>query len=148
MGEFVSDRAATTDPVPGSERGHPPSESSSSLQPIRRIGDPPWANVGIDAGVGPDDYLCMMIEPAALTLSATTDLQLPPVTDIGRDEDLALIEKQVVAAEQAVEESRYDDAVALLGAVRSHPVSIQISRCARSLPAPGRGCTAASSTRR
>ena len=53
----------------------------------------------------------MMIEPAALTLSAATDLQLPPVTDIGRDEDLALLEKQVVAAEEAVEESRYDDAV-------------------------------------
>jgi tetratricopeptide (TPR) repeat protein len=77
--------------------------------------------VGLDAGVGPDDYPCMMIEPAALTLSATTDLQLPPVTDIGRDEDLALIEKQVVAAEQAVEESRYDDAVALLGAVPIAP---------------------------
>ena len=77
--------------------------------------------MGIDAGVGADDYPCMMIEPAALTLSATTDLQLPPVTDIGRDEDLALIEKQVVAAEQAVEESRYDDAVALLGAVPIAP---------------------------
>jgi tetratricopeptide (TPR) repeat protein len=64
----------------------------------------------------------MMIEPAALTLSAATDLQLPPVTDIGRDEDLALLEKQVVAAEEAVEESRYDDAVALLGDMPIAPV--------------------------
>ena len=105
-----------TDRVRVRERRHPPSESSASLQPIRRIGDAPWANVGIDAGVGPDDYPTMKIEPAALTLSVTTDLQLPPVTDIGRDEDLARLEKQVVAAELAVEESRYDDAVALLAA--------------------------------
>ena len=62
-----------------------------------------------------------MIEPAALTLSATTDLKLPPVTDIGRDEDLALLEKQVVAAEQAVDQSRYDDAIALLGDVPIAP---------------------------
>ena len=55
-----------------------------------------------------------MIEPAALTLSANTDLQLPPVTDISRDEDLALLEQQVVAAEHAVEESRFDEAVSLL----------------------------------
>ena len=77
--------------------------------------------MGIDEGVDPDDYPSMMIEPAALTLSATTDLKFPPVTDIGRDEDLALLEKQVVAAEQAVDESRYDDAVALLGDVRIAP---------------------------
>ena len=77
--------------------------------------------MGIDAGVGPDDYPSTMIEPAALTLSATTDLKLPPVTDIGRDEDLALLEKQVVAAEQAVDESRYDDALALLGDVPIAP---------------------------
>jgi tetratricopeptide (TPR) repeat protein len=63
----------------------------------------------------------MMIEPAALTLSDTTDLELPPVTDIGRDEDLARLEEQVVAAELAVEESRYDDVVALLGAVPIAP---------------------------
>ncbi len=77
--------------------------------------------MGIDAGGGPDDYPSMMIEPAALTLSATTDLQLPPVTDIGRDDGLALVEKQVVAAEQAVTDSRYDDAIALLGEVSIAP---------------------------
>lgn len=71
--------------------------------------------MGIDAEVSPADYPTMTIEPAALTLSASTDLQLPPVTDIGRDEDLALLETRVVAAEEAVEESRYDDVVALLG---------------------------------
>jgi hypothetical protein len=70
MGEFVSDRAATTDPVPGSERGHPPSESSSSLQPIRRIGDPPWATVGLDARVGPDDYPCVMVASLGFALAA------------------------------------------------------------------------------
>jgi tetratricopeptide (TPR) repeat protein len=62
-----------------------------------------------------------MIEPAALTLSAATDLQLPPVTDVSRDEDLGVLERQVVAAEQAVEESRYDDALALLDDVSIVP---------------------------
>jgi len=56
-----------------------------------------------------------MIEPAALTLSVPTDsILLPPVTDVFRDEELGAFEAQVVAAEQAVEESRWDDAVALL----------------------------------
>ena len=68
---------------------------------MRRIGDPLRANAGIDVRADPDDYWAMMIEPAALTLSAATDLKLPPVTDIGRDEDLAVLEKQVAAAELA-----------------------------------------------
>jgi tetratricopeptide (TPR) repeat protein len=56
-----------------------------------------------------------MIEPAALTMSATSDsLLLPPVTDVFRDEEFAALEARVVAAEQAVAESRWDDAVALL----------------------------------
>lgn len=56
-----------------------------------------------------------MIEPAALPSSVTTDaMLLPPVTDVFRDEELGTLEAQVVAAEQAVEESRWDDAVALL----------------------------------
>ncbi len=56
-----------------------------------------------------------MIEPAALTMSATSDsLLLPPVTDVFRDEEFAALDARVVAAEQAVEESRWDDAVALL----------------------------------
>ena len=58
-----------------------------------------------------------MIEPAALILSVPADFEFPPVTDTGRDEDLALLEKQVAAAELAVVESRYDDTVALLGEV-------------------------------
>lgn len=62
-----------------------------------------------------------MIEPAALTLSAPADLQLPPVTGISRDEELGLLEQQVSAAERAVKESRYDDAVALLGGVSIVP---------------------------
>jgi tetratricopeptide (TPR) repeat protein len=62
-----------------------------------------------------------MIEPAALTLSATTDLLLPPVTDVSRDEEFSALEQQVVAAERAVDESRYDDAVALLGEVSIVP---------------------------
>lgn len=77
--------------------------------------------MGIDWKVCPDDYPITMFEPAALTMSVTTDLKLPPVTDIGRDDDLALLEQQVVAAEQAVDESRYDDAVALLGEVPIAP---------------------------
>jgi tetratricopeptide (TPR) repeat protein len=62
-----------------------------------------------------------MIEPAALTLSVATDLQLPPVTDVCRDTELGLLEKQVTAAEQAVHESRFDDAVALLDEVSIVP---------------------------
>jgi tetratricopeptide (TPR) repeat protein len=56
-----------------------------------------------------------MIEPAALSMSATSDsLLLPPVTDVFRDEEFAALDARVVAAEQAVEESRWDDTVALL----------------------------------
>jgi tetratricopeptide (TPR) repeat protein len=56
-----------------------------------------------------------MIKPAALTLSVATDtLLLPPVTDVFRDEDFSALEAQMVAVELAVEESRWDDAVALL----------------------------------
>jgi tetratricopeptide (TPR) repeat protein len=63
-----------------------------------------------------------MIEPAALTLSVPTDsILLPPVTDVFRDEDLAAFEARVVAAEQAVEESRWDDAVAVLDEVTIVP---------------------------
>jgi tetratricopeptide (TPR) repeat protein len=62
-----------------------------------------------------------MIEPAALTLSANTDLLLPPVTDVSRDTELGMLEKQVAAAEGAVRESRFDDAVALLDEVSIVP---------------------------
>lgn len=63
-----------------------------------------------------------MIEPVALTLSVTTDpMLLPPVTDVFRDEELGALEAQVVAAEQAVEESRWDDAVALLDEITVVP---------------------------
>lgn len=63
-----------------------------------------------------------MIEPAALTLSVTTDATLlPPVTDMFRDEQLGALEAKVAAAEQAVEESRWDDAVALLDGVTVVP---------------------------
>jgi len=63
-----------------------------------------------------------MIEPAALTQSVTTDpTLLPPVTDVFRDEELGALEAQVVAAEQAVEESRWDDAVALLDEITVVP---------------------------
>ena len=56
-----------------------------------------------------------MIEPAALTLSAMSDPSLlPPVTDVFRDEEFSALDAQIVAAELAVEESRWDDAVALL----------------------------------
>lgn len=87
---------------------------------LLRIGDPPWANPGIDGNPNPADYPTMTIEPAAL-LSESTDVPLPPVTDIGRGQDLELLEKQVVAAELAVDESRYDDVVALLGEVLIAP---------------------------
>lgn len=50
-----------------------------------------------------------MNEPAALT-----DFQLPPVTDVFRDAELDAFEARVLAAEKAVEESRYDDVVATL----------------------------------
>ena len=64
-----------------------------------------------------------MNEPAALTMSVTTDsMLLPPVTDVFRDEELSTLEAKVVAAERAVEESRWDDAVALLGEFTVVPV--------------------------
>ncbi|HUQ21619.1 MAG TPA: hypothetical protein VM049_01245 [Gaiellaceae bacterium] len=64
----------------------------------------------------------MLTEPAALTQSATTDpLLLPPVTDVCRDEELGALEARVAAAEEAVDESRWDDAVALLDDVRVVP---------------------------
>jgi tetratricopeptide (TPR) repeat protein len=63
-----------------------------------------------------------MIEPAALTLSVATDTTLlPPVTDVFRDDELGALEAHVAAAEQAVEESRWDDAVALLDEVTIVP---------------------------
>jgi trypsin len=62
-----------------------------------------------------------MVEPAALNLSAPTDLFLPPVTDISPDEELGLLEQQVVAAERAVKSSRYDDALVLLDEVSIVP---------------------------
>lgn len=87
-----------------------------------------------------------MTEPAALTLSATTDLELPPVTDVGRDEHLALLEKQVVAAEEAVQESRYDDAVALLDEVSIVPSQYPDLPLGGLFAGSGRACTGASST--
>ena len=64
----------------------------------------------------------MMIEPAVLTSSVPTDtMLLPPVTDASRDEELGPLEAQVVAAEQAVDESRWDDAVALLDEITIVP---------------------------
>jgi tetratricopeptide (TPR) repeat protein len=63
-----------------------------------------------------------MIKPAALTSLVPTDaILLPPVTDVFRDEELTVFEQQVAAAEQAVEESRWDDAVALLDEVNVIP---------------------------
>ena len=55
-----------------------------------------------------------MYEPAALTPRPVTGLDLPPVTDVFRDAELDVLEERVAAAEQAVDESRYDDAVELL----------------------------------
>jgi tetratricopeptide (TPR) repeat protein len=46
---------------------------------------------------------------------------LPPVTDVFRDAELGALEAQVAAAEQAVEESRWDDAVALLDEITVVP---------------------------
>lgn len=56
-----------------------------------------------------------MIEPAALTPSALAEpMLLPPVTDVNRDEGLGPLEREVAAAELAVREARWDDAVELL----------------------------------
>ena len=85
------------------------------LRGARRIGDALGADAGIDAGGRPDDYPTMLIEPAVLIQSATIDpVLLPPVTDVFRDEELSALEAQVVAVEEAVDESRWDDAIALL----------------------------------
>lgn len=63
-----------------------------------------------------------MIEPAALPSSVSTDTMLtPPVTDVFRDDELSALEEQVAAAELAVRESRWDDAVALLDEVTVVP---------------------------
>ena len=63
-----------------------------------------------------------MIEPAALTSSVSTDTMLsPPVTDVCRDDELSALEEQVAAAELAVRESRWDDAVALLDEITVVP---------------------------
>lgn len=73
---------------------------------VRRIGDPRRAGVGIDGREMPDDDPGQMTELAALTL--------PPVTDVCRDDELGLLETQVAAAELAVANARYDEAVRLL----------------------------------
>jgi len=63
-----------------------------------------------------------MIEPAALNSSVSTDTMLtPPVTDVFRDEELGALEEQVTAAEKAVSESRWDEAVALLDGITVVP---------------------------
>jgi tetratricopeptide (TPR) repeat protein len=81
---------------------------------------PAWRTRESTLGVA-QTTIRQMIEPAALILSAPADLQLPPVTGPGRDEELGMLEQQVSAAEQAVKESRHDDAVALLGDVSIVP---------------------------
>jgi tetratricopeptide (TPR) repeat protein len=64
----------------------------------------------------------MLIEPAALAQSAPTDaMLLPPVTDVFRDEELGSFEAQVGLAERAIEESRWDDAVAVLDEITIVP---------------------------
>jgi tetratricopeptide (TPR) repeat protein len=56
-----------------------------------------------------------MYEPAALTSPPPKGgFELPPVTDVFRDAEFDLLEECVAAAERAVAESRYDEAVALL----------------------------------
>jgi len=64
-----------------------------------------------------------MNEPAALTtLLSLEDIQLPPVSDIVvRDSDLGAFEREVAAAELAVQEARYDDAVELLSELHLAP---------------------------
>lgn len=54
-----------------------------------------------------------MDEPAAL-ITLTADLHMPPVTDVFRDEEFEALEGCVGAAEEAVREGRYDDAVTAL----------------------------------
>jgi tetratricopeptide (TPR) repeat protein len=48
-------------------------------------------------------------------------LTLPPVTDVSRDDDFGALELQVAAAEVAVEDGRYDDAISLLGEISIVP---------------------------
>jgi tetratricopeptide (TPR) repeat protein len=62
-----------------------------------------------------------MLEPAALNPSALEAVLLPPVTDARRDDEFIELEQRVEEAERAVAESRYDDAVALLGDVQLAP---------------------------
>ena len=61
-----------------------------------------------------------MNEPAALT-TLLESIQLPPVTDVLPDEAIGGFEREVAAAERAVEEARYDDAVALLAELNVAP---------------------------
>jgi tetratricopeptide (TPR) repeat protein len=63
-----------------------------------------------------------MSEPAALTTqSVAADYELPPVTDVFRGAELDVLQERVVAAERAVSESRYDDAVDLLAGISIAP---------------------------
>ena len=63
-----------------------------------------------------------MNEPAALTTLLDPEaLQLPPVTDVVRDAGLGAFEREVAAAEQAVAEARYGDAVELLAELHLAP---------------------------
>lgn len=56
-----------------------------------------------------------MYEPAALTTRPIGAVfELPPVTDVFRDAEFDVLETRVAAAEHAVHDSRYDDAVELL----------------------------------
>jgi tetratricopeptide (TPR) repeat protein len=61
-----------------------------------------------------------MNEPAALT-TLLESIQLPPVTDVVPDEALSAFEREVAAAERAVDEARYDDAVELLSELTLAP---------------------------
>jgi tetratricopeptide (TPR) repeat protein len=73
--------------------------------------------------VGRDDLGDQMNEPAALTtLLDLESIQLPPVTDVVvRDADFGAFEHEVAAAERAVEEARYDDAVELIAELHLAP---------------------------
>ncbi|HWH05070.1 MAG TPA: tetratricopeptide repeat protein [Gaiellaceae bacterium] len=66
-----------------------------------------------------------MDELAALTVDEPLrfDPVLPPVSDVRRDDDVRALEARLGAAEAAVAESRWDDAVALLGELRIPPVA-------------------------
>ncbi len=61
-----------------------------------------------------------MIEPAALP-TPTESYLLPPVTDFQLEGDLDALEPEVAAAEAAVREARYDDAVELLAELTIAP---------------------------